>query len=84
MRFPETRLLVAWLVVASLLSGPACAHADGAKHTVIGVAFSPAHVPKQSMSDILAYFPQAAAIGSHVTWIVEWESMPPMAVIRVI
>jgi hypothetical protein len=54
------------------------------KQTILGVAFSPAHVPKQTSQDIFTFFDQAAEIGSHVTWIVEWESMPPLNAIETI
>jgi hypothetical protein len=48
-----------------------------AKNTIIGVALSPAHFPHFSDRDIDQFFDQAAQIGSHVIWIVEWESLPP-------
>ena len=54
------------------------------KNTIIGVALSPAHFPYPSDRDLDQFFGEAAQIGSHVTWIVEWESLPPTAYFRAV
>jgi len=48
-----------------------------AKDTIIGVALSPAHFPYFSDHDFNVFFDEAAQIGSHVTWIFQWGSLPP-------
>jgi len=49
-----------------------------AKETVLGVALSPAHLPNPSDKDFENFFDEAAQLGSHVIWIVEWESLPEL------
>src|SRR6266446_3229522 len=49
-----------------------------AKETVLGVALSPAHLPKPCDKDFENFFDEAAKLGSHVIWIVEWESLPEL------
>jgi hypothetical protein len=60
------------------------AHGASAKDTIVGVALSPAHFPNFSDHDFDIFFEQAAQIGSHVTWIFEWESLTPMLSLHVI
>jgi hypothetical protein len=55
-----------------------------AKKTILGTALSPAHFPYFSDADIDTFFDQAALIGNHVTWIVEWESLPPFPYFKVV
>ncbi len=58
--------------------------ATDVKDTIIGTAFSPAHVPYSTDDDIRAFFEEAAQIGNHVTWIIEWQSMPPLKLIQTV
>ena len=53
------------------------ARAASAKDTIIGVALSPAHFPNFTDNDFNVFFDEAAQIGSHVTWIFQWGSLPP-------
>lgn len=55
-----------------------------ARNSIIGVALSPAHFPNFSDHDFDVFFEQAAQIGGHVTWIFEWESLPPPIAFKVI
>src|SRR5262249_20162019 len=50
----------------------------------LGVALSPAHFPHFSRDDFNQFFDEAAEIGSNVTWICEWESVPTLDQIRFI
>ncbi len=68
-------MLGAALVIWGLFG---CTRGTAAKDTNLGTSLSPAHVPKQSARDMDRFFDEAAQIGSNVTWIVEWVSMPPM------
>jgi hypothetical protein len=54
------------------------------RDTLLGTSLSPAHLPFPARADFTTFFDEAAAIGSHVTWICEWESMPTPAQIRII
>jgi hypothetical protein len=47
-----------------------------AKDTIIGVALSPAHFPNFSPNDFNVFFDEAAQVGSQVTWIFQWGSLP--------
>ncbi len=60
------------------------ARGASAKDTIVGVALSPAHFPYFSDHDFDVFFDEAAQIGSHVTWIFEWESLPPILHLQVI
>lgn len=60
------------------------ARGASAKDTIVGVALSPAHFPYFSDHDFDVFFDEAAQIGSHVTWIFEWESLPPTLHLQVI
>ena len=55
-----------------------------AKDTILGSALSPAHLPYPSMRDIERSLDETAQIGSHVTWIFEWNAMPPPPALLVI
>jgi len=55
-----------------------------AKNSLLGVSFSPAHVPFPKDPDIRQFFVEAAEIGSHVTWIVEWVSIPKYEILKVV
>jgi hypothetical protein len=48
-----------------------------ARNSIIGVALSPAHFGHFSDHDFQVFFDEAAQIGSHVTWIFQWGSLPP-------
>ena len=75
------------LVLGALCVLLARAWAKEALHprdTLLGTALSPAHLPFPSRADFNTFFDEAAAIGSHVTWICEWESMPTPAQIKII
>jgi hypothetical protein len=48
-----------------------------AKDTIVGVALSPAHFPNFTGHDFEVFFDEAAQIGSHVTWMFQWGSLPP-------
>ncbi len=54
------------------------------RDTLLGTSLSPAHLPFPSRADFSTFFDEAAAIGSHVTWICEWESMPTSVQIKII
>jgi hypothetical protein len=56
--------------------------AVASKHTILGVCYSPAHMPFPSEKDVEAFFDQAAQIGSSVTLICDWSTMPPPERIR--
>jgi hypothetical protein len=80
-----------WIAVASLCCATiyhALALVAGspaqAKSTNLGVALSPAHIPFQIGADIDRFFEEAGRIGGHVTWIIEWQSMPPITQIRAV
>jgi hypothetical protein len=70
-------LLTASLLI--LIAGGGLLPARGAspKQTIIGVALSPAHFPHFSDHDFEVFFDEAAQIGSHVTWMFQWGSLPP-------
>jgi len=79
-----------WIAVslccAAVCLALALANESGAqaKNTNLGVALSPAHIPFQTGADIDRFFEEAGRIGGHVTWIIEWQSMPPITRIRAI
>jgi hypothetical protein len=77
---------VAMLALTCILMArsEACAQMSPPKNTILGTSLSPAHIPHQSGEDIVNFFGEAAQIGSHVTWICEWETMPPLATIKVV
>jgi hypothetical protein len=52
------------------------------KHTILGVCYSPAHMPFPSEKDLEEFFDQTAQIGSSVTFICDWHAMPPPERIR--
>lgn len=58
--------------------------ATNPKETRLGTSLSPAHVPFFKDGDLQQFFVEARQIGSHVTWIIEWVSVPPFAVIRAV
>jgi len=60
------------------------ARGASAKDTIVGVALSPAHFPYFSDHDFNVFFDEAAQIGSHVTWIFQWGSLPPAASLPVV
>ncbi|MGO9606532.1 MAG: hypothetical protein ACLQAT_24600 [Candidatus Binataceae bacterium] len=74
-------LALAILVVGAFAASatPVC---SAPKYTVLGVGYSPAHMPFPSESDVEEFFNQAAQIGSGVTLICDWRAMPPPARIR--
>ena len=72
------------MAILALTAKAPIANCAGARDTILGTSLSPAHVPYQSDRDIDRFFEQARQIGSHVTWIVEWESIPPMMYFQVI
>jgi hypothetical protein len=71
-QFPS--MLAAALGASALL---ACPRGMAAKNTNLGTSLTPAHVPHQTDRDMDRFFDEAAQIGSNVTWIVEWVSLPP-------
>ena len=52
------------------------------KDTIIGTSLSPAHVPYPSDQDVATFFDEAAQIGNHITWIIEWQQMPPIETVE--
>jgi len=77
--FLSRQVLIAAVSLIFTLAGPPAIAADlsvRATDTTLGVALSPAHIPFQTGADIDRFFEQAAQIGAHVTWIIEWQSMP--------
>src|ERR1700675_1539612 len=54
------------------------------KDTLLGTSLSPAHVPFFKDSDLRQFFVEAGKIGSHVTWIIEWVSVPPFPAIKAV
>lgn len=54
------------------------------KDTLLGTSLSPAHVPFFKDSDLRQFFVEARQIGSHVTWIVEWVSVPPLPALKAV
>ncbi|HYA35060.1 MAG TPA: hypothetical protein VEF03_05545 [Candidatus Binataceae bacterium] len=68
--------------VARVTSGRA--EEPRARNTLLGVSFSPAHVPFPKDPDIRQFFVEAAEIGSHVTWVVEWESIPKFEILKAV
>src|SRR6266852_2891666 len=63
---------------------PAGSASRDAKQTRLGIGYSPAHMPFPSNDDITGFFDEAARIGSSVTWICDWHSMPSPDRIRVV
>lgn len=53
-----------------------------AKHTLLGSALTPAHIPQSTPKDFENYFNLAAEIGSHVTFMPAWEEDTPLETIR--
>jgi len=68
---------IALMLIASAPIG--LARGDAAKDTILGCALSPAHFGHFTDRDFNAFFDEAAQIGSHVTWIFQWGSLPPSA-----
>jgi hypothetical protein len=67
-------------IVAAALGASAllaCARGTAAKDTNLGTSLTPAHVPHQTDRDMERFFDEAGEMGSNVTWIVEWVSLPP-------
>ena len=60
------------------------ARGASAKDTIVGTALSPAHFPNFSDHDFNVFFDEAARIGSHVTWIFQWGSLPPAGSFEVV
>lgn len=80
-----SRQILAPLMTIAVLAAAVVDFARAAtKDTNLGTAVSPAHFPNFSDRDLHQFFKQAAQIGSHVTLIVEWESMPPMPAFKII
>jgi hypothetical protein len=71
---------IAAAILSLLILGGASmelARGASAKDTIVGVALSPAHFPNFSDHDFEVFFDEAAQIGSHVSWIAQWGSLPP-------
>jgi hypothetical protein len=73
---------LAMMILAAVAVG--AAHAGSSKDTILGCALSPAHLPHPSMRDIERSLDETAEIGSHVTWIFEWNAMPPPMALLII
>lgn len=87
MAFVHFRLMPSILVFLTLCLPIARAWAQEPprpRDTLFGTSLSPAHLPFPSRADFSTFFDEAAAIGSHVTWICEWQTMPTPAQIRII
>ncbi|HXN85687.1 MAG TPA: hypothetical protein VN867_06425 [Candidatus Binataceae bacterium] len=78
------RFVAAIFATTLIVGASAKSMSASSKNTIIGVALSPAHFPYPSDRDIDQFFGEAAQIGSHVTWIVEWESLPPTAYFKAV
>lgn len=81
---PSVLVALAAMVLACALTADSTAIAKDSKHTTLGVALSPAHFPYFSHQDIENFFTEASQMGSHVTWICEWQSVPPLVQIQAI
>lgn len=60
------------------------APATSPKDTFLGTSLLPAHVPFFKDSDLRQFFVEAGQIGSHVTWIIEWVSVPLFPAIKAV
>jgi hypothetical protein len=84
MSVKTSAITVVLAAVAAIGGVLGAARAGSAKDTILGTALSPAHIPNPSGRDIDRFFDEAAQIGSHVTWIFEWNAMPPVTAFHVI
>jgi hypothetical protein len=75
----KPHLIIGAIAASTLFAGipMQSVRADSARNTILGVALSPAHFPYFSQDDFDVFFNQATQIGSHVTWMVQWGSLPP-------